>query len=93
MIRIKVRFRKHWHPVIMLILEYFKPTLSFPYPNGPLSDKISSKAIELVNAEVERVSYLSKEQDTHTYTCMCKLFCLLATNHVSVRSYTKYMQW
>ena len=36
-----------------------KPTLSLPYPNGPLSDK--TKAIELANAEVEKVSHLSKE--------------------------------
>ena len=55
-----------------------KPTSSLPYPNGPLSDK-TSKAIELVNAEVEKVSHLSKERCT--CTCTCKLFYLLATNH------------
>ena len=46
----------------MSILKYCKPTSSLPNPNGPLSDKISSKAIELANAEVEKVSHLSKEQ-------------------------------
>ena len=55
-----------------------KPTLSLPYPNGPLSDK-TSKAIELANAEIEKVSHLSKERYTRTYTR--KLFYLLATNH------------
>ena len=46
----------------MSILKYCKPTSSLPNPNGPLSNKISSKAIELANAEVEKVSHLSKEQ-------------------------------
>ena len=46
----------------MSILKYCKRTLSLPNLNGPLSDKISSKAIELTNAEVEKVSHLSKEQ-------------------------------
>ena len=64
-----------------------KPTSLLPYPNGPFSDKISSKAIELANAKVEKVSHLSKEQCTRT--CTCKLFYLLATNHVSVQSCTK----
>ena len=54
-----------------------KPTSSLPYPNGPLSD--NSKAIELVNADVEKVSHLSKER--YTRTCTRKLFYLLATNH------------
>ena len=48
--------------LIMLILKYCKPISSLPNPNGPLSEKISSKAIELANAEVEKISHLSKEQ-------------------------------
>ena len=48
--------------LIMSILKYCKPTSSLPNPNGPLSEKISSKAIELANAEVEKISHLSKEQ-------------------------------
>ena len=55
-------FRKRWQPVIMSILKYCKPTSSLPNPNGPLSDKISSKAFVLANAEVEKISHLSKEQ-------------------------------
>ena len=31
---------------------YCKPTSSLPNSNGPLSEKISSKAIKLANAEV-----------------------------------------
>ena len=46
----------------MSILKYCKLTSSLPNPNGPLSDKIPSKAIELANAEVEKVSHLSQEQ-------------------------------
>ena len=54
-------------------LKYCTPTSLLPYLNGALSDKISSKAIELVNAEVERVSHLNKEQDIRTYMCTRKL--------------------
>ena len=43
-----------------------------------------SKVIELANAEIEKVSHLSKKQYTCTCTCTHKLFYLLATNHVSV---------
>ena len=46
----------------MSIFKYCKPTSLLPNPSGPLSDKIPSKAIELANAEVEKVSYLSQEQ-------------------------------
>ena len=40
----------------------FESISSLPNPNGPLSEKIYSKAIELANAEVEKISHLSKEQ-------------------------------
>ena len=36
-----------------------------PNPNGPLSDNISSKTIELANAAIEKVSHLSKDKKAH----------------------------
>ena len=44
------------------ILKYFKPVtlssssnfLTLPDPNGPLSEKVPAKAIELAKAEVEQ---------------------------------------
>ena len=54
------RWRERWRVVDC------KPTSSLPYPNGPLSDN-TSKAIELANAEIEKVSHLSKERYTSIY--------------------------
>ena len=36
----------------MSICEYFKPTVSLPYPNGPLKEKIWSSTIRDVNKKV-----------------------------------------
>ena len=50
----------------MSILKYCKLVPSLPNPTGPSSAKISLKAIELANAEVEKVSPLSKDEDKKT---------------------------
>ena len=56
-----------------IILKYCKLISSLPNSIGPLSEKKSSKAIELANAEVEK--------NLHLNACACKIFYLLATNN------------